>query len=230
MTQTASLGQILIVDSDDSIAELLKVNLGSEGYAVRRLLHASEVDRAALGDVSLIIVDSMTEEYTGMDLVFDLKDDPTTEHVGIILYSPFASERMVIDALDAGADDYIVKPFSLREMVARVKSVLRRRRIVPAQGTQMSFEGLTIDLRSKTARLAGEPLPLSRTEYAILVMLLRSINTYVSRVEIHRSVWPDENAGSNERIVDTNISRLRKKLGPLGDRITNRSGLGYMIG
>lgn len=230
MALTPSLGRIIIVDSDNSIAELLKVNLNSEGYDVCSFQHASEVDHGALGDVSLIIADSMTEAYSGLDLVYDLKDNPITEHVGIILYSTYGSERMVIDALDAGADDYIVKPFSLREMVARVKSVLRRRRILPAQGTQMSFEDLTVDLQTKTARLGDEPLPLSRTEYAILVMLLRSLNTYVSRVEIHRSVWPDENAGSNERIVDTNISRLRKKLGPLGDRITNRSGLGYMMG
>lgn len=230
MPSTPSLGQILIVDSDDSIADLLKVNLGSEGYAIDRVLHAQEVDRTALGPVALIIADSMKEPYSGMDLVYDLKDDPDTEHVGIILYSTFSSERMVIDALDAGADDYIVKPFSLREMVARVKSVLRRRRATaPAGSSVITFENLTIDLQSKTARLDGEPLPLSRTEYAILVILLKSVNTYVSRIEIHRKVWNDQSAGANERIVDTNISRLRKKLGELGDRITNRSGLGYML-
>lgn len=231
MPQNPSLGHILVVDSDDSIAELLKVNLGSEGYAVDRLTHASEVDHSALGAVALIIADSMKEDYTGLDLVYDLRDNPDTEHVGIILYSTYNNERMVIDALDAGADDYIVKPFSLREMVARVKSVMRRRRPANtrAGGSVITFESLTVDLLSKTVQLDGAPLPLSRIEYAILVILLKSLNTYVSRIEIHRRVWNDTSASANERIVDTNISRLRKKLGHLGDRITNRSGLGYMI-
>ncbi|MDE6463352.1 MAG: response regulator transcription factor [Muribaculaceae bacterium] len=228
---SASLGNILVVDSDDNIADLLKVNLSSEGYSVDRLRHASEVDRANLGETRLVIVDSMREEYSGMDLVYDLKDDPETEHIGIILYSPFNGERMVIDALDAGADDYIVKPFSLREMVARVRSVLRRRQreTKAPRGASIEFEGLAVDLRSQTVTLDGRPVALSRIEYSILVLLLKSINSYVTRVEIHRRVWNDGTAGANERIVDTNISRLRKKLGNLGDRIVNRSGHGYMI-
>lgn len=231
MPDGPSLAQILVVDNDDSITELLKVNLGSEGYDVDIIEHACDVDRTALGAVALIIADSMTEDYTGMDLVYDLREDPTTEHVGIILYSTYGGERMVIDALDAGADDYITKPFSLREMVARVRSVLHRRRISdkPARGVVINFENLSMDLQSKTVKIDGEPVPLSRTEFAILAQLLKNINNYVSRIEIHRKVWSDDNVGSNERIVDTNISRLRKKLGPLGDRITNRSGLGYMI-
>lgn len=228
---SASLGNILVVDSDDNIADLLKVNLSSEGYSVDRLRHASEVDRANLGETHLVIVDSMREEYSGMDLVYDLKDDPATENIGIILYSPFNGERMVIDALDAGADDYIVKPFSLREVVARVRSLLRRRQreTKTPQGASIEFEGLAVDLRSQTVTLDGRPVALSRIEYSILVLLLKSINTYVTRVEIYRRVWKDGTAGANERIVDTNISRLRKKLGNLGDRIVNRSGHGYMI-
>lgn len=228
---SASLGNILVVDSDDNIADLLKVNLSSEGYSVDRLRHASGVDRANLGETHLVIVDSMREEYSGMDLVYDLKDDPATENIGIILYSPFNGERMVIDALDAGADDYIVKPFSLREVVARVRSLLRRRQreTKTPQGASIEFEGLAVDLRSQTVTLDGRPVALSRIEYSILVLLLKSINTYVTRVEIYRRVWKDGTAGANERIVDTNISRLRKKLGNLGDRIVNRSGHGYMI-
>ena len=143
--------------------------------------------------------------------------------------SNIKSERIVIDALDAGADDYIVKPFSLREMVARVKSVMRRHRVPARSAALITFEEMEVDLNSQTARIGGKPVSLTKTEFSILVLLLKNVNTYVSRVEIHRSVWSDETAGINERIVDTNISRLRKKLGDIGSHITNRSGHGYMI-
>lgn len=230
MPTEPSLGNILIVDADDNISELLKINLGSEGYAVRRVLHAREVEHDSLGDVSLIIVDSIGEEYSGMDLIYDLKDNPLTEHVGIILYSNIKGERMIIDALDAGADDYIVKPFSLREMVARVKSLLRRRvSVKSAAGTVVTIDNMYIDLQSQAVRVDGNTVPLTRTEYAILALLVKNINTYVTRMEIHRRVWAEDSAGTNERIVDTNISRLRKKLGEVGNRIVNRSGYGYLI-
>ena len=230
MLSTPSLGHILIVDDDATISELLRVNLKSEGYSVDVVTCAEEVDRSAQGETRLVIVDAMQQPYSGMDLIYDFKDDPQTEHIGIILYSSFKSERMVIDALDAGADDYIVKPFSLREMVARVKSVLRRHTAREARGGNLiTFQDLTVDLTTQVVKLAGTPLTLSKTEYAILTLLLKNVDNYVSRIEIHRKVWSDDTAGANERIVDTNISRLRKKLGELGNRIVNRSGHGYMI-
>lgn len=227
---SASLGNILVVDDDVNIAELLSVNLRSEGYNVSVEPIAETVDRSNLGDTRLVIVDAMHQPYSGMDLIYDLKDDPSTEHLGIILYSSIRSERMVIDALDAGADDYITKPFSLRELVARVRSVMRRHGGRSSSGgSVLSFEGLTVDLTTEAVKLDGQPLTLSRTEYAILTLLLKNVNNYVPRIEIHRKVWADDTAGANERIVDTNISRLRKKLGDYGNRIVNRSGHGYMI-
>ncbi|MBO4978338.1 MAG: response regulator transcription factor [Muribaculaceae bacterium] len=226
----AALGHILIVDDDENIVELMTVNLRSEGFVVDKARSAADVDIEALGDIRLIVADSMNASMTGLDLVYELKDNPITEHIAVILYSNIRSERMVIDALDAGADDYIVKPFSLREMIARIKSILRRqRRSAVAPAACLKFEGLTMDVQSQTVKIDGLPVALSKTEYAILYMLLRNMNNFVSRAEIYRRVWPDEEGG-NERIVDTNISRLRKKLGDLGARIINRSGHGYMIG
>lgn len=230
MLSTPSIGNILIVDDDENITELLQVNLRSEGFSVEVEKVAEHVDRKAQGATRLVIVDAMHQDYSGMDLIYDFKDDPATEHISIILYSDIKSERMVIDALDAGADDYIVKPFSLRELVARVKSVLRRHKatVAPA-GQTLTFENLTVDLTTQTVKIDGQPIGLSRTEYAILELLMRNVSTYVSRVEIHRKVWADDTAGINERIVDTNISRLRKKLGDLGSCIVTRSGHGYML-
>lgn len=222
------MGQILIVD-DSNICKLLQVNLRSEGYTVDVEEVAGNVDRSALESTQLVIVDAMNQPYSGMDLIYDLKDNPATEHIGIILYSNIKSERMVIDALDAGADDYMVKPFSLREMVARVKSVMRRHRLPARTAAVVTFESMEVDFGSQTVRIDGKPVSLSKTEFSILAILLKNVNSYVSRVEIHRRVWDDGTAGINERIVDTNISRLRKKLGEVGARIVNRSGHGYMI-
>lgn len=223
------MGQILIVDDDSNICKLLQVNLRSEGYTVDVEEVAGNVDRSALESTQLVIVDAMNQPYSGMDLIYDLKDNPATEHIGIILYSNIKSERMVIDALDAGADDYMVKPFSLREMVARVKSVMRRHRLPARTAAVVTFESMDVDFGSQTVRIDGKPVSLSKTEFSILAILLKNVNSYVSRVEIHRRVWDDGTAGINERIVDTNISRLRKKLGEVGARIVNRSGHGYMI-
>lgn len=226
----SSLGHILIVDDDDNIAELMTVNLRSEGFSVDRSRAAVDVNIDALGDIRLVVADSMNSDYTGLDLVYDIKDNPLTEHIAVILYSNIRSERMVIDALDAGADDYIVKPFSLREMIARIKSILRRQsRSRGTTGATLTFENLSMDVQSQVVKIDGAPVSLSKTEYAILYMLLKSVGNFVSRAEIFRRVWPDETSG-NDRIVDTNISRLRKKLGALGSRIVNRSGHGYMIG
>ena len=232
MTDNSTRGNILIVDKDDRIAKLLKSNLIGEGYDVAWVESAKNVNRNELGDVCLIIADCMECEYSGMDLIVDIKNDPTTEHVGVILYSSINKERIVVDALNAGADDYIVKPFSLREIIARVKSILRRRLILKRNdllGTMLCFEYLCIDLPSKTVEVHGKPISLTRTEYEILVLLLKNKNRYVPRTEIHRCIWPELKTGINERIVDTNISRLRKKLGNFGGEIVNRSRHGYMI-
>ena len=137
---------------------------------------------------------------------------------------------MVIDALDAGADDYIVKPFSLRELLARVKSVLRRHSVKQRKQSTIDFCGMSVNPICQTVKINGQPVTLTKTEYSILMLLLKNVDMFVSRVEIHRTVWSDSTtAGANERIVDTNISRLRKKLGDVGAHIVSRSGHGYML-
>lgn len=228
MNFTPALGHILIVDDDTNITELLQVNLRSEGYTVDVVPVAEQVDRSSLDRTALVIVDAMKQPYSGIDLIYDFKDDPATEHIAIILYSHIKSERMVIDALDAGADDYIVKPFSLRELLARVKSVLRRRAGTRAAAL-LQFESLSVEPQTQTVKIDNIPVILSKTEYAILALLLKNVDTFVSRTEIHRKVWTDTDVGANERIVDTNISRLRKKLGPVGSHIVSRTGHGYML-
>lgn len=230
MSVTA-LGKILIVDSDDNISSLLSINLRSEGYDVVVFESAPMVKDADLSAVRLILADAMDEAYSGISLLKDIKNNPMTQHIGYIVCSMLDSERIIIEALDAGADDYIVKPFSLRELVARSKAVLRRhaRQGVTAQGTNIQFHTLNLDLMTHRVTDGDTVLTLTKTEYAILELLLKNVNNYVSRAEIYRHVWKDDIEKTNDRIVDTNISRLRKKLGELSGHLINRSGLGYMM-
>lgn len=224
-------GHILVIDADANIRELLDVNLGSEGYEVRTFSSPEEAGEIDPIDVRLVIVDAMEQDFSGIDFVTELKDNPATQDVGVFLCTASRSQSIVIEALDAGADDFIAKPFSLRELLARVKSYMRRhhRLVSPATpGTNVAVMDLNIDLRTHTITKSGMPLALSKTESQILELLARNVNAYVSRAEIHSKVWNDD-AGINDRIVDTNISRLRKKMGDAGACLLNRTGIGYML-
>lgn len=232
MSVTA-LGKIVVVDDDDNISSLLCENLRCEGYDVEVRAAAKGVAESDLAGVRLILADAMDSDYSGLSLLSDIKNNPVTAHIGFILCSMHDSERLIIEALDAGADDYIVKPFSLRELVARSKAVIRRHArfidAAPTQGTTLDFHTLHIDLMTRSVTDGDQVLTLTKTEYAILELLIKQVGTYVSRAEIYKTVWKDDLAKSNDRIVDTNISRLRKKLGPLAGHLINRSGLGYMM-
>lgn len=210
---------------------MLQINLRSEGYAPEIVPVAADINPEDIASATLIIVDAMKQDFNGIDLIDKIKRDPASADIPVIFLSTYRSERMAILALDTGADDCMRKPFSLRELLARIKSLLRRNARRPSQSSRnvLTFKGLEVNLTTRTARLDGEPLSLIKTEFAILEILLKSVDTYVSRVMIHKGVWSGDTAGSNERIVDTNISRLRKKIGDVGACIVNQSGLGYMI-
>lgn len=231
MAPQASLGNILVVDDDLTVTDLLRLNLRSEGYNVLVKTSTADVSAADLRNVHLMLVDGAGQTPSGIDLISELKATTAGQQTGFIYYSSFDSERSLIEALDAGADDSICKPFSLREMLARIRAVMRRRVRVSAEttcATVVNIGDMRIDLVRKTVTIDNEFVNLSNTEYAILELLLHNANVYTSRIEIFRKIWP-EGAGANERIVDTNISRLRRKLGNQGTCIVNRTGLGYMI-
>ena len=230
MAISSTLGKILIVDDDRHITDLLQYNLGSEGYDVEVECVAAKALERDLSLTRLVIADAYNQKFTGMQLLEELKSGANTQHIGIIICTESDRESDLIAALDAGADDYVVKPFSLREFVARVRSVLRRHplRNQPLPGLTLTFRDLEVDVASGKVTSDGMLITLSKTELAILTMLMKNFHNYVTRSEIYREVWKDAE-GSNERIVDTNISRLRKKLGPTGAYIQNRTGLGYIF-
>ena len=166
MPYSSSLGNILIVDDDINVVGLLQVNLRSEGYSVESVSSASEVDIDMLDGINLVIVDAMGQEYNGMDLIRSIKG--SDNGIGVIFYSQFDSDRNIIEALDAGADDCILKPFSLRELVARVRSVMRRysRRTMSGSKKLLTFKNLSADTSTNVVTLEGQPLPLSKTSSA----------------------------------------------------------------
>lgn len=228
----SSLGSILLVDDEDHITDLLKYNLENESYQVDVERDALAASRSDLSGYRLIIADAMSQPFNGRNLLKILKSSPYTSHIPVIVVTYSDSEDDIIAAFDAGADDYILKPFSLRELIARVKSVLRRNPMVArpdAMRPVINVGDLEIDLQTRLVTNSGLNVALTKTEFAILALLAKNKNQYFNRRQIYDFVWTGGDFHDNDRIVDTNISRLRKKLGSAAGVITNKSGMGYTI-
>lgn len=228
----ASLGHILLVDDEVHITDLLQYNLESEHYIVTVEPNAARATKLDLSDVCLMLVDAMGQKFSGMDFLVAVKAGPATAHIPVIIVTHDDSEDEILRAFDAGADDYVLKPFSLRELVARIRSLLRRRnfgRQTPGPAMIIDLGALSIDLLTRTVTVGGEHVALTKTEYAVLALLAKNRGQFFSRRQIYDEIWRDVERGNNDRIVDTNISRIRKKLGDLGSLIVNKSGFGYTI-
>jgi len=231
----APMGHILLVDDETHITDLLRYNLESEHFGVHVCQQAEQVKAMDLSDMRLIVADCMSQPFSGLHMLMWLKDNARTVHIPVIILSHSDSEDDIITAFNAGADDYVSKPFSLRELVARIRSVLRRHpnSIHSAHPTpaplMLSFGSLTIDLINRQARIGDTMLALTKTEYAILALLAKNKGKFFTRHEIFDQVWSNIDRGSNDRIVDTNISRLRKKLQSGADLIQNKTGYGYTM-
>lgn len=219
--------RILIVDSDCLACELLQFKFEDEGFKVDVEHDCHAAMQRPLADYNLLLVDMMESDFDGIRFTRMVRDNSETANLPIILLTAKASEDNIVNGLDAGADDFIQKPFSTRELVARIRSVLRHRRVMSARRMSniMRYRGLSVDFGTGIVTIDGAPLMLTRTEYLILAMFLRHRNQFFERSEIQHEAWEED--GISERAVDTNISRLRKKLGEYGRNIINRQGFGY---
>lgn len=222
-----SAEKLLIVDADHMMCELLQYKFENEGFAVDIAHDKATALAMPLAGYNLILSDLMDAEMTGIRFAREIRERNDTRNLPLIIMSAHAGEDIVVDSLDAGADDFIAKPFSTRELVARIRSVLRRRRMMTARRMSniMRYKNLAVDFSSSIVTVNDTPISLTRTEYLILAMFLRHRNQYFDRAEILHEAWEEET--SSERAVDTNISRLRKKLGEYGRNIINRQGFGY---
>ena len=224
--------KILVVDDEESLCEILQFNLEVEGYEADVAYSAEQALRMHPERYSLILLDVMMGEMSGFRMAQLLKADPETARVPVIFCTAKDSEDDTVAGLNIGADDYITKPFSVREVLARVRSVLRR--TAPQEGQSRArvesesirFEGLEIDLRRKVCTLDGKELQLTKKEFEILALLLSNRGVIFSREEILRRIWSDE-VIVLDRTVDVNITRLRRKVGPYGEHIVTRLGYGY---
>lgn len=218
--------RILVVDDEDSLCEILKFNLEVEGYEVNTAASAEEALQLDLSSYDLLLLDVMMGEMSGFKMARLMKERPETASIPIIFCTARDTEDDTVTGLNIGADDYIAKPFSTREVVARVKSVLRR--TAPAAGSDatLRYQGLEVDPKNKRCSVDGEVATLTKKEFEILSLLVRNQGMIFSREEILQRVWPDE-VIVLDRTVDVNITRLRKKIGPYGRFITTRLGYGY---
>lgn len=222
--------KILVVDDEESLCEILKFNLEKEGYEVTTVYSAEEVLSMDITAMHLIILDIMMGELSGFGLARILKKRPETANIPIIFCSALDSADDKIKGLDLGADDYIAKPYSVAEVMARVRSVLRRtKRSTVAEQTAenvIRYEGLEVNVLNKRCFVDGDEVQLTRKEFDILTLLLSNRGTILSREQIMRQVWSDE-VIVLDRTIDVNITRMRKKLRQYGNHIITRTGYGY---
>ncbi len=227
--------KILVVDDEEALGEILKYNLELDGYEVDTALSAEEALTMDLSSYSLFILDIMMDQLSGFDFAKQLKNNTATENTPIIFCSALNGEDDTVMGLNLGGDDYITKPFVISEVLARVRAVLRRSHVSQQYAYNLSkgiqepdivFKTLRVDRNEKTCYLNGEPVTLTKTEFEILMFFLTHRGRIYSREEIIREVWPEDVAVSN-RTIDTNITRLRKKIEPYGNNIITRLGFGY---
>ncbi len=222
--------RILVVDDEQDLCEILLYNLNAAGYDAEAAYSGETAWEKIVNRQSfdLLILDVMMPGMSGFELAERLKGNPSTSRIPIIFLTAKDTEDDMLQGFGLGADDYVTKPFSVREVVARVKAVLARSQSSQRGENIVSFEGLVLDLGKKSASVDGESVSLTKTEFELLGLLLRHRGQVFSRQQIFDAVWPEDVVVS-DRTVDVNITRMRKKIGRYGSYIVSRQGFGYVF-
>ena len=218
--------RILVVDDEESICEILKFNLEVNGYDVDVAYSAEEAMKMHPEHYSLILLDIMMGEMSGFQMARILKEKPETARVPSIFCTAKDTENDTVAGLNIGADDYIAKPFSLSEVMARVRGVIRRTSQAETEPECLSYEDLHLYLQSKQCFIGNEEIQLTKKEFEILKLFLSLKGVIFSRSEILSRVWEGD-VVVLDRTIDVNITRLRKKIGDYGKHIVTRNGYGY---
>lgn len=218
--------KILVVDDEDTICEVIKLNLELEGFTVDTANSAEEVLSKELTDYRLFILDVMMGEMSGFELASHIRQNPGAKNIPIIICTAKDREEDLVEGFNRGIDDYIRKPFSMRELVLRVKSVLRRTETTLGNDNTISYGDLVLNIERKQCHISGEEVALTKKEFEILRLLLSNRGKIFSREEILDSVWEDD-VLVIDRTIDVNINRLRKKIGNYGNDIITKQGFGY---
>lgn len=220
--------RILVVDDEQDLLEILKFNLETEGYEVSTACSAEEALTLNVGEFDLLLLDVMMGGMSGFAMAKKLKSDPATEHIPIVFLTARDTENDTVTGFNLGADDYISKPFSIREVLVRVRAVLRRTASPAEQQAPqvIYYQGIEMNLGKKTVSIDGEEIPFTKTEFELLHLLLQERGRVFSRQELIDRIWPKD-VLVLDRTVDVNITRLRKKIGRFSKCIVTRLGFGY---
>jgi two-component system alkaline phosphatase synthesis response regulator PhoP len=219
--------RILIVDDEEDICEILKFNLQSEGYAVDTVNSAEDALLLKIDRYQLFLLDVMMKGMSGYKLADEIRKRKKV-NTPIIFITAKNSENDKLTGFSLGADDFITKPFSVKEIIARVKAVIRRgdnRSIMENAETTLKIAGIELNLEKKRLIIDGQREDLTPIEFQLLYMLLKNPGRIFDRDQILDFIWRDVSV--TERTVDVHVTRLRKKLGDYGKFLVTRKGYGY---
>lgn len=219
--------KILIVDDEEDLCEILEYNLTNEGYAATSVHSAEEALSLQLDAYDLLILDVMMGPVSGFRLTEILRKELDNE-VPVIFLTARDTEDDLLSGFGLGADDYITKPFSVNELIARVKAVLKRTEQKGVQKKRSKFGEIELDNVTKRVMIDSEKIDLTKKEYEILLLLLENPGKVFSREDILQRIWGDD-VIVTDRTVDVNITRIRNKLGRYGSSLKNRTGYGYFF-
>lgn len=220
--------RILVVDDEEDLCEILRFNLEIEGYMVDTANSAEEALKLDLSVYQLLLLDVMMGEISGFKMASILRKEKETADIPIIFLTAKDTENDMLTGFNLGADDYISKPFSIRQVLARVKAVLRRTAMKDdePEGELLIYDTLMIDPKRIKTKVGDQEIPLTKKEFQILQLLLENKGKVFSREDILTRIWKDE-VYVLDRTIDVNITRLRKKIDPYGKNIVTRLGFGY---
>lgn len=219
--------KILVVEDEEDLNEILQFNLQSEGYEVDTSFSAEEALKKELTIYDLILLDVMMGKISGFSLAQRIRKEMHLE-VPIIFLTARDKENDLLTGFNIGADDYMTKPFSIKELQARVKAILKRIKVVPAEKAahSLSMGPIVIDYETKRLLIGNKKIELTRKEYEIVSLLAKYPGRIFSREEILRRIW-ESDVIVNDRTVDVNMTRLRRKMDEYGSYIRNKPGFGY---
>ena len=227
MTEEHKNYNILVVDDEEDLCEILKFNLETEGYGVETAYSAEEALEKDITKFDLLLLDVMMGGMSGFSMAKKLKADSSTANIPIIFLTARDTENDTVTGFNLGADDYISKPFSIREVLVRIRAVIRRteEHDHPAP-TLLRYQGLELNIDKKTVTVDGETVAFTKTEFELLRFLLEEKGRVFSRQDLINRIWPKD-VLVLDRTVDVNITRLRKKIGRFSKCVVTRLGFGY---
>ncbi|WP_456342436.1 response regulator transcription factor [Thermovibrio sp.] len=219
--------EVLLVEDDEAIGDLVKYNLERQGFSVDWVLDGKEaLERLNEKKYDIIILDLMLPSVDGLELCQKVRQEGKNKETPIIVLTALGDEDTKVKGFSAGADDYVTKPFSVKELLARIEAVLRR--VGYSKKDILEFEGIVENKKSKTVTVDGKPIYLTKTELQLLEFFLEHPEQLFTREELLENIWGSDH-NETTRTVDVYISRLRKKLGEKGKFLKTLPRLGYKL-